>query len=54
VNKSVTWPVDLVTAVVIDGRVINMVNFWKNDDIHAGDDLMFYVKVSTVSPTPFI
>lgn len=43
VNKSVTWPVDLVTSMVIDGRVINMVNFWRNTDIHAGDDLMLYL-----------
>jgi hypothetical protein len=44
INKSVTWPVDLVTSVVVDGRVINMVNFWKNETIHAGDDLLLYVE----------
>jgi hypothetical protein len=44
VNKYVTWPVDLVTSMVIDGRVINMVNFWRREDVHAGDDLLLYVK----------
>jgi hypothetical protein len=43
VNKSVTWPVDLVTSLVIDGRVINMINFWKADNISAGDDLILYL-----------
>ena len=38
------WPVDFVTAMVIDGKVINLVNFWKHDDINAGDDLMLYVE----------
>ncbi len=43
-NSPVTWPVDFVTAMVIDGKVINLVNFWKHDDINAGDDLMLYVE----------
>lgn len=25
-------------------QVINMVNFWKHDDINAGDDLLMYVE----------
>jgi hypothetical protein len=43
-NSPVTWPVDFVTAMVIDGKVINLVNFWKHDDINAGDDLVMYVE----------
>ena len=43
-NSAVMWPVDFVTAMVIDGKVINLVNFWKHDDINAGDDLMLYVE----------
>lgn len=43
-NSPVTWPVDFVTAMVVDGKVINLVNFWKHDDINAGDDLMMYVE----------
>ena len=43
-NAPVLWPVDFVTAMVIDGKVINLVNFWKHDDINAGDDLMLYVE----------
>lgn len=44
VNRSVTWPVDLVTTLLIDGKVINLVNFWRQDEISAGDDLIFYLK----------
>jgi hypothetical protein len=44
VNKAVTWPVDFVTSMVIDGKVINLVNFWKHEDINAGDDLMLYLE----------
>lgn len=35
---------DFVTAVVIDGKVINLVNCWKHDDVSAGDDLIMYVE----------
>ena len=44
INKSVTWPVDFVTSLLIDGKAINMVNFWKHEDINAGDDLMLYLE----------
>jgi hypothetical protein len=47
INKSVTWPVDLVTSMVVDGRVINMVNFWRKDAIDSGDDLLFYLGESS-------
>lgn len=43
-NSPVYWPVDFVTAMVVDGKVINLVNFWKHDDINAGDDLLMYVE----------
>jgi hypothetical protein len=43
-SSPVTWPVDFVTAMVVDGKVINLVNFWKHDDINAGDDLIMYVE----------
>lgn len=33
-----------MTAVVIDGKVINLVNCWKHDDVSAGDDLLMYVE----------
>ena len=46
VNKAVTWPVDFVTAMVIDGKVINLMNFWKHDELNAGDDLMLYLSDS--------
>jgi hypothetical protein len=42
-NSPVTWPVDLVTSLVIDGRVINMANLWKAAEINAGDDLMLHI-----------
>jgi len=35
----VTWPVDYVTAIVVDGRVINLGNLWRGDDICSGDEL---------------
>ena len=30
--------------MVVDGKVINLVNFWKHDDVNAGDDLIMYVE----------
>ena len=43
-NKAVTWPVDFVTTMTIDGLVLNLVNNWRHDDINSGDDLMFFVE----------
>lgn len=43
-NSAITWPVDFVTTLTIDGLVINMVNFWRHDDLNSGDDLMLYVE----------
>lgn len=43
-TKAVTWPVDFVTSMVIDGKVSNLVNFWRQHDINAGDDLMLILE----------
>jgi hypothetical protein len=43
-NSAITWPVDFVTTLTIDGLVINMVNFWRHEDVNSGDDLMLYVE----------
>jgi hypothetical protein len=43
-NSAITWPVDFVTTLTIDGLVINLVNFWRHEDVNSGDDLMLYVE----------
>lgn len=43
-NSAITWPVDFVTTLTIDGLVINLVNFWRHEDLNSGDDLMLYVE----------
>lgn len=43
-NAPITWPVDFVTTLTIDGLVRNLVNSWRHDDISAGDDLIMYVE----------
>lgn len=35
---------DFVTALVIDGKAINLANLWRQDDISAGDDLVLYLE----------
>lgn len=42
--KSVTFPVDFVTSMVIDGKCSNLVNFWRLFDISAGDDLILFLE----------
>lgn len=42
--KSVTWPVDFVTSNLIDGKCQNLANYWRRDDINAGDDLMLFLQ----------
>lgn len=42
--KSVTWPVDFVTSCLIDGKCTNLMNFWRQYDLHAGDDLMLFLQ----------
>jgi hypothetical protein len=43
---AVTWPVDHVISMVVDGRSTNLLNFWRDpkSDVKAGDDLVFAVK----------
>lgn len=43
----VVGPVDFVTSLNVDGKCINMANFWKHNDINAGDDLMLIVTEGT-------
>lgn len=38
---TVTWPVDYVQTIVVDGHIYNLINYWALDDITAGDDLIF-------------
>ena len=47
--KSVTWPVDYVLSLLIDGKCSNMVNIWRNFEIHAGDDLCLCLKPENTS-----
>lgn len=46
-SSAITWPVDFVTTMTIDGLVINLVNIWRKYDISSGDDLMLYLKNAT-------
>jgi len=39
-----TWPVNFVCNMVLDGHDRNVVNYWHNHDISAGDDLVFRLK----------
>ena len=39
-NKAVTFPVDFVATVSIDGRNENLCNFWKCCDVNSGDPLL--------------
>ena len=39
----VTWPVDYVQNLVVDGRVQNMTNVWRHTAISAGDEMGFYL-----------
>lgn len=39
-NKAVTWPVDFVATISIDGRNENLCNFWKSNDVNSGDELL--------------
>ena len=43
-NSAITWPVDFVTTLTIDGLVINLINFWRHEDVNSGDDLMLYIE----------
>jgi hypothetical protein len=40
----VTWPVNLVISLTLDGKEANMVNIWHRHDIEAGADLVLRLK----------
>eukprot|EP00961_Rhodomonas_salina_P049507 664878-Rhodomonas_salina.1 len=40
----VTWPVDYVVNLVVDGKVQNLTNIWRHRDICAGDDLILRLR----------
>lgn len=42
--KSVTYPVDFVVAMVIDGKTINLSNSWRQHNFSSGDDLIYYLE----------
>ena len=44
INAGSIWPVNFVTTMVIDGHERNIVNYWYNKDVDAGDDLVFRLK----------
>lgn len=43
-NSPVTWPVSFIATMVIDGKERNVLNYWHNLDVDAGDDLVFRLK----------
>ena len=43
-NKAVTFPVDFVATVSVDGRNENLCNFWKCGDVNSGDALLLHLK----------
>ena len=40
----VTYPVDFVTTLGVGGRMENLVNMWREQDVSAGDDLVMHLK----------
>lgn len=40
----VTWPVDYVSTLVVDGKAQNLSNYWRHQEIWAGDDLRFVLR----------
>ena len=45
----VDWPVNFITTMCVDGFCDNLVNFWRNVNVHAGDDLVLYLEECEVS-----
>lgn len=43
-----TWPVNFVGTLVIDGKERNVLNYWYNKDIDAGDDLCLRMKLMPI------
>jgi hypothetical protein len=46
----VTWPVNFVISLVLDGKDANMVNLWYNHPIEAGNDLVLRLKPVPLPP----
>ena len=43
-NKAVTFPVDFVATVSVDGRNENLCNFWKCCDVNSGEPLLLQLE----------
>ena len=43
-NSAVTWPVNYVTSLVLDGRDTDILNIWNFHDVDAGIDLVLRLK----------
>jgi hypothetical protein len=48
-GSTVDWPVNFITTMCVDGFCDNLVNFWRNVNVHAGDDLVLYLEECEVS-----
>ena len=46
----VTWPVDFVISLVLDGKDANMVNIWHRFDVESGNDLVLRLKHVPLPP----
>jgi hypothetical protein len=43
-GSNVDWPVNFITTICVDGFCDNLVNFWRNVNVHAGDDLVLHLE----------
>lgn len=43
-DKHVTWPVDYITTITIDGRNENLQNYWTCCEVGSGDSLQFMLQ----------
>jgi hypothetical protein len=43
-GSTVDWPVNFITTLCVDGFCDNLVNFWRNENVHAGDDLVLHLE----------
>jgi len=50
-NRSVAWPVDYVSSIVVDGKVIQLSNIWCASDIYSGDSLSLELQQTKLCPT---
>ena len=46
----VTWPVDFVISLILDGKDANVVNIWHRFDVEAGSDLVLRLKHVPLPP----